>query len=244
MQVQIDTVTTKSFRVTDIQLLGASVYRVQLSCLEGHVPAYAAGQYLEILLGNGGASAFSSASAPTSNQQKLELHIQKLPGKENSLQLFQALEMGIVDVKIPSGRCHMMVLPDRPLLLIAAGTGFAQMKSIVEHALNQGHKHPIHLYWGARTPADFYLPSLPIQWSGKGVHYHPVVSDSQGDREWGGRFGLLYEAVISDKEVLKSAEVYISGSPTMVYATMDAILEQGFNKKNINSDVFEYAPRS
>ncbi len=241
--MQTETMITKPFQVTDIQLLGASVYRVQLSTLEGHLPAYAAGQYLEIVLEKRIASAFSIASAPVINQKKLELHIQKLPGKKNSAQLFQALEEGVVEVRMPSGRCHTGVLPDKPLLLIAAGTGFAQMKSIIEHCINQKHKHPVHLYWGVRTPADFYLPNLPVQWSGKGINYHPVVSDHPRDREWSGRFGLLYEAVIADKAVLRNTEVYISGSPTMVYATVDSMLEEGFDIVNINSDVFEYAPR-
>ncbi len=242
--MQTEALTTKLFQVTDIQLLGANIYRVQLSCLEGYIPDYSAGQYLEIVLEQGMASAFSIASAPTVNQKKLDLHIQKLPGKKNSEQLFQALEEGVVRVRMPFGCCHAGVLPNKPLLLIAAGTGFAQMKSIIEHCLNQAHIHPVHLYWGARTPTDFYLPNLPVQWTGKGIHYHPVVSDHRGNKEWSGRFGLLYEAVIADKEALRNTEVYISGSPTMVYATVDSMLEAGFDIEGINSDVFKYAPRS
>ncbi|WP_263081345.1 NAD(P)H-flavin reductase [Endozoicomonas sp. Mp262] len=236
-------VVTKPFLVTDIQLLGANTYRVNLCCEEGEVPVYSAGQYLEILLPGGDACAFSIASAPLAGQRELELHIQRLVGRENSDRLFTILESGKVTVRMPKGFCYADQLPDKPILLIAAGTGFAQMKSIAEHCLNLGHQQGIHLYWGARAPTDFYLPSLPIQWVERGIHYHPVVSDVSGSDDWCGRYGLLYEAILADKDELKNAEVYISGSPGMVYATVDAITKVGFAQENIHSDVFEYAPR-
>ncbi len=241
--MQNERVVTKSFLVTDLQLLGENIYRVRLCCEEGELPDYNAGQYLEILLASGDCCAFSIASAPVVGQTDLELHIQKLPDRESSSKIFSVLEGGRISARLPKGRCHAGYLSDKPLLLIAAGTGFAQMKGIIEHCFNIKHPHDIHFYWGARTPGDFYLPNLPVQWAGGGLHYHPVVSDTKMDNDWCGRYGLLYEAVLADKSRLLGTDVYISGSPNMVYATVDAMLEEGFSLANMHSDVFEYAPR-
>ena len=233
-----------SFIITENHALGANIYRIVLQPEAGKVPAYHAGQYLETKLENGQKCAFSIASAPAPEQESLELHIQKIPGSPSSDQLFKELGRGRINLLMPRGKCFLPdELPDKPFLFIAAGTGFAQMKSMVEYCFSQNHKQNIHLYWGARTPTDFYLPHLPIQWSATGLHYHPVVSDTSADDDWCGRHGLLYEAILADKADLIDAAAYLSGSPQMVYTTIDVMLNAGFPEKNLHSDVFDYAPR-
>lgn len=69
---------------------------------------------------------------------------------------------------------------------------------------------------------------------------HRVVSDLCG---WEGRCGLLHEAVREDFADLSSLHVYASGSPAMVYATLDALVEAGMDAHQMRADVFAYAPR-
>jgi CDP-4-dehydro-6-deoxyglucose reductase len=54
---------------------------------------------------------------------------------------------------------------------------------------------------------------------------HKVVSDLCG---WEGRCGMLHEAVCEDFPDLKALHVYASGSPAMVYGTLDALVEAGW----------------
>ncbi|ELT99972.1 hypothetical protein CAPTEDRAFT_215654 [Capitella teleta] len=159
-------------------------------------------------------------------QKELELHIQKLPSSANSIKLFNELEQGSVSIRMPKG------------------TGFAQMKSMIELSLAKSDHKDIYLYWGARSPEGFYMPNLPIHWASPHFHYHPVVSDALDEDSWKGRQGLLFEAVIDDKDSVVDSEVFISGSPQMVYATFDALVAENFKAEYIHSDVFEYAPRS
>ena len=232
------------FEVDEIHQAGSDVFRVALKPETGSIPLYSAGQYLEIILDNDQACAFSIASAPVDQQESLELHIQKLSNSQSSDLIFKQLDNGRLNIRMPSGNCFLpQPLPDSPLVFVAAGTGFAQMKSMVEHCFNQQHPKEIHLYWGARTPADFYMPYLPVQWSARGVHYHPVVSDAAEKDDWCGRHGLLYEAILADKEKLLDGNIYLSGSPKMVYTTIDAMVNADFDRKKMHSDVFDYAPR-
>lgn len=233
----------KTLSVLDVQHLTQQIYRVTLSCIDEYLPDYFAGQYLKIHLPKGDNCAFSIASPPEKKQTKLELHIQKIPDRKSSQHLFKQFVQGFIEVSLPFGRCHLQSLPKSPLLFVAAGTGFAQIKSMIEYAKKMNHPQDIYFYWGARSPADYYLPNLPVQWLTQGVHYHPVVSEASSNENWNGRHGLLYEALTADKQQLSNCEIYLSGSPTMVYATVDALSENGFSSKKIHSDVFEYAPR-
>ncbi|MCY1188450.1 hypothetical protein D9M73_295610 [compost metagenome] len=67
-----------------------------------------------------------------------------------------------------------------------------------------------------------------------------MVSDLCG---WEGRCGLLHEAICEDMQDLAGIHVYASGSPNMVYATLDALVEAGMDAHQMRADVFAYAPR-
>jgi len=126
-------------------------------------------------------------------------------------------------------------------VLIAAGTGMAQMHSLIEHCRATGFKHPVHLYWGVRRPEDFYEIEHWDQWLQlPNLFLHKVVSDLCG---WEGRCGLLHEAVCEDIHDLKGVHVYASGSPAMIYGTLDALVAAGMDAHQMRADVFAYAPR-
>lgn len=219
--------------------LGGDVFRLRLNAPAGKVPRYHAGQYLLLQRDADDYAAFSLASAPHSGRE-LELHV--LARDEATVTLIAQLRRGgLVRVKMPFGDTHLAELPDGPLVLIAAGTGMAQMHSLIEHCCASGFAHPVHLYWGARRPEDFYALEHWAKWQQvPNLFLHQVVSDQCG---WQGRCGLLHEAVREDFANLNTLHVYASGSPAMVYATLDALVEAGMDAQQMRADVFAYAPR-
>jgi len=219
--------------------LGGDVFRLRLNAPAGKVPRYHAGQYLLLQRDADDYAAFSLASAPHSGRE-LELHV--LARDEATVTLIAELRRsGLVRVKMPFGDTHLAELPDGPLVLIAAGTGMAQMHSLIEHCCASGFAHPVHLYWGARRPEDFYALEHWAKWQQvPNLFLHQVVSDQCG---WQGRCGLLHEAVREDFANLNTLHVYASGSPAMVYATLDALVEAGMDALQMRADVFAYAPR-
>jgi CDP-4-dehydro-6-deoxyglucose reductase len=218
---------------------GGDVFRVRLRAPAGKLPRYHAGQYLLLQRADGEFSAFSLASAPQSGRE-LELHI--LARDPSSIAVIEHLRgQGFARIQMPFGDTHLAELPDGPLVLIAAGTGMAQMRSLIEHCRAAGFPHPVHLYWGARRPEDFYELPCWAEWQSlPNLFLHRVVSDQCG---WQGRCGLLHEAVRADFVDLKPLHVYASGSPSMVYATLDALVEAGMDARQMRADVFAYAPR-
>lgn len=232
-------VRTLSCQLIECAEVGGDVWRVRLLAPAGKPPRYHAGQYLLLERDDGEWSAFSLASAPHQGRE-LELHV--LGREPSSLAVLAQLQRArMARVQLPFGDTHLAELPDGPLVLIAAGTGMAQMHGLIEHCRATGFSHPVHLYWGVRDPDDFYELTHWQDWQQTAnLHLHRVVSDRC---DWGGRCGMLHEAVCEDFPDLSALHVYASGSPAMVYGTLDALVAAGMDPHQMRADVFAYAPR-
>ena len=204
-----------------------------------------AGQYLHLVLEND-KFPFSIANAPYIKEE-LELHIRPTPGSNDSGVIEAMLDSADrLGIEIPMGDCFITEVPNNPLILIAASTGVAQMKSIIEHIAQSGFEQPVHLYWGVLTNSDLYLTELCDDWlkNHKKFHFVPVVSETETATDWQGRTGLVGEAVLADFEDLTDVTIIVSGGPAMVYSTLDTFVARGMPTENMKSDIFSYAPRN
>jgi len=183
-----------SCQLSGYEEVGGDVVRLLLRLPAGKQPRYYAGQYLLLQRADGEWSAFSLASAPGRGRE-LELHV--LAREDSAIELLAHVRrQGFARVQLPFGDTHLAELPDGPLVLVAAGTGMAQMHSLIEYCRAAGFAHPVHLYWGVRRPEDFYRLPHWEEWQGMAnLHLHRVVSDVCG---WEGRCGLLHEAIRED----------------------------------------------
>lgn len=226
-------------QLESIEELGGDVVRIQLRTPAGKPLRYHAGQYLLLERADGELSAFSIASAPDSGRI-LELHI--LVRDDNTRDLIRHLRhQRVARVRVPLGDTCLPRQPGKPLVLIAAGTGLAQMQSIIQFCLNEGVSTPIHLYWGVRHAQDFYQAPWWEHWQAQpNLYLHRVVSDQP---DWNGRQGILAQAVCEDLSELADYDFYVSGSPPMVYATLDTFVAAGMPAEQMYADVFAYAPR-
>ncbi|RAU16866.1 NAD(P)H-flavin reductase [Nitrincola tibetensis] len=234
--------------IVNVSLLNHDVYRVRLRVADAqHRLEFIAGQYLDLELPDGRKASFSIASAPDQSSD-LELHIRAMPESLLNTAILTHLQtQPQVSVTLGMGSCCLDVQtlnPEQHLVFVAASTGFAQIKSMVEHLLANQVMNPIDIYWGARQREDMYLVDLPDQWSKehKNVRFVPVLSDD--DAEWMGRKGMLPTAIQEDlPSDLSQMRVYISGSPAMVYALVDVLEDRGVLDDQIFADAFAYAPR-
>ena len=205
---------------------------------------FLAGQYIEILLKDGKRRAFSLANAPH-EEAFLQLHVRHVPGGAFTDILFGGMqEKAILRFEGPHGTFFLHEDSDKPMVLMATGTGFAPLKAILEHAFHSGLQRPMTLYWGARTPGDLYLLDLPRQWERQYANFKfvPVISDPQPDDGWQGRSGYVTHAVLDDFADLSGVQVYASGAPAMVMAARALFVEQrGLPQEAFFSDAFVFA---
>lgn len=233
-----------SCQIEDVSVLKGHVYRVKLKLPAGKLAEFHAGQYLALHLpGKDAPHFFSVASAPIGRD--IELHIQADPHLENALEVVEFLKSNLlVPLTLPYGKACLSEVPNRPLILIAAGTGFAQMKSIIEFLVFKNCTQPIALYWGVRKQDELYSADLAQDWVKKFDHisFTPLIADIQ-DNQSVEHHHQLAKAVMSDHSDYGESLVFVSGSPKLVYTVMDDLVEAGLPAERFFSDVLEYAPR-
>ncbi|HBS84507.1 MAG TPA: NAD(P)H-flavin reductase [Halomonas campaniensis] len=257
MSASTSTCKTLTCQVTAVEDLNPDVFGVTL---EGRPEAmqHAPGQYLELKLDDNTWVPFSIASAERGDGI-IELHIQHWPERDNSARLRELLQVANqLTVRLPSGDCVLDAESERPLLLVAAGTGFAQMKAIVEATLRQQPARPISLWWANREHRDLYAEDLACEWAQQyanvafqAVTEFPLTEPlAVGERisHHQGRIDLVLESALESELAraqltLSDCDIFLSGSPGMVYACVDVFERKNISSERMFSDVFAYAPR-
>lgn len=184
---------------------------------------YRAGQYVEFLLPGAARRSYSMANAPHTlgSPPAIELHIRHMPGGLFTDQVFSTLkERDILRLEGPFGSFFLREDGDKPMVLLASGTGFAPIKALVEQLRQQASTRPAVLYWGARRPHDLYMHDWCLQAAAElpWLRYVPVVSDALPEDGWTGRSGFVHQAVMADCPDLGGHQVYACGAPLMVEA--------------------------
>ena len=226
-------------RVETLERLAPDVMRVGLRLPDGERIAFAAGQFINIILDDGERRAYSFATPPAESSL-VELHVRLLPGGRFTTHVFNAMKVG--DAVHFEGPLGASAITDgvKPMIFVAGATGFAPVKSMLEYAFASGFKRPLLLYWGVRSKRDLYLPDLPRQWEQEhpNFRYVPVLSEPAPGDHWDGRTGLVHEAILADFPNLSGHEIYACGSMKMVEAARPAFIAHGLSEQSCFSDAF------
>ena len=205
-------------RVASIERLSHDVIRLQMQLPANEPFLYHAGQYVEFILRDGVRRSYSMANAPHRGPG-LELHIRHMPGGKFTDHVFGAMkEKEIQRIEGPFGSFYLREESEKPIVLLASGTGFAPIKALIEHLQFKGIVRPATLYWGGRRPQDLYMDAwvrstlrdMPT------LSYVPVVSDALPEDGWSGRSGFVHRAVLEDLPDLHAHQVYACGAPVVV----------------------------
>jgi len=208
-------------RVSRIERVAPDVALLHLQLPANDTLRYHAGQYVEFILRDGSRRSYSMANAPhtQAGQPGIELHIRHMPGGKFTDHVFGAMkEKEILRLEGPFGSFFLREDSDKPMVLLASGTGFAPIKAIVEHLRFKDNQRPAVVYWGCRSRADLYLHDWMLQaadalpW----LRYVPVLSEPKPQDAWTGRTGFVHQALMADLPDLSGHQVYACGAPVMV----------------------------
>ena len=234
-------VKTLPARVKSITHLSDDVIQMilQLPAVEPFI--FNAGQWIYFLLNNGKKRAFSIANRPN-DKNELELQIRHAVGGLFTDFVFNELKPGaLLQIEGPHGTFYFQQ-DDRPILLVAGGTGFAPIKGIMEEILQQGGAQKVHLYWGLKSKKDIYLQDLAQSWADqKGIEYTPVLSEPLPSDHWHGKTGFVHEAVLQDYDDLSGYAVYMAGPPQMIQSCQQTFTAAGLDESRLYYDSFDYS---
>jgi len=124
-----------------------------------------AGQYVEISLDGIGTSRFSIASCPCEDRL-IELHLRV--SNEDQVSKLIADKMRLGDGLILQGPFGKFIYDEnanRPVILFAFDTGFAAIKSLLEHITAQEQELNIHLIWMSCGRDGLYMNNLCRSWT-------------------------------------------------------------------------------
>lgn len=202
--------------------------------------AFSPGQFANIRFAPGLERSYSMASVADENL--LEFHIRIVP--DGSASAFVANDLGVGDtVRIsgPLGTSYLRRKHEGPSICIGGGTGLAPVLSIARGSLEAGNQHPIHLYFGVRSQADIYgteqLADLKRRFPNLVVHV--VVANGPASECY--RTGRITDVIAADwqgSDALAEFRGYVCGSPPMIDAVRDILVDRGLAEDWIYADAF------
>jgi len=241
-------IKTLPCRIARLVPLAPDVMQVWLRLPSVERLPFHAGQYLDVLLEGGRRRSFSIASPPH-DSELLELHVRRVSGGGFTERLFGTapgapIAAGaLLRIEGPVGQFSYRDGAD-PVIMVAGGTGFAPLKSMLRHVLENGIRRAVHFYWGARHTRDLYEEGQVLEW----VRRHPqltftaVLSEATASEATHHRVGWVHEAVLADHPQLAGYEVYAAGPPAMIEALRASFPRHGLKPERLYFDSFDYAP--
>ena len=227
--------TVQTTKATVVRMTPLTDTILQLVLAPEHYIDYYAGQYLQLLVGDA-ELCYSIANAPLGTRQ-YELHIRHRPDNPSDLHLLDDIKKkGVINVRAPFGVCDFKHLdPIKPILFIAAGTGFAPVHAMIEQLLVLGEARQFELVWTARTQSDLYLDEKVKQWQNHVHQFQYVSLLSSHDKQTSASVVLSrHQGALIDWQVV------ISGPFDWVYDTRDQLVAYGVSLENLYSDAFQF----
>jgi CDP-4-dehydro-6-deoxyglucose reductase len=194
---------------------------------------FLAGQTVSLALADGPAASRAVASCPC-DDRNLQFHVRRRAGDEFAERVFAGLK-GVETVRVegPRGAFVLNEESHRPLIFIAGETGFAPIKSLIEHAMALDAAETLDLYWIAAGKSGHYLDNLCRAWSDAldNFRYAPLQADGAPSDEAVMERALRH--VVQDHPRLGDYDVYVAGPGPLANAAEYLLLEYGLPRQQM-----------
>jgi len=206
--------------------------------------SFEAGQYMQLVLGEKDKRAFSIASRPSQSEQ-IELHIGAAGADSYAMQALDHLrqahtEQQQVNVEVGLGVSQLRVEGERPIILLAGGTGFSYAKSMADHLAEIGCERPVLFYWGVREQAALYAHDEMQAWANSNPHFQYIPVVENAPQSWTGKTGYVHKAVMKDIVSLEPYDIYMAGRFDMIGVVRDDFINHGAVRENMYADAFAF----
>ncbi len=231
-------------QVKSIEPLACNTYQILLHPEQS--VNFKAGQYLLVEMGEKDKRPFSIASSPCRHEGELELHIGAAEHNAYALEVVEAMKKAFKDgsevtVDAPHGDAWVREDSCNDLLLIAGGTGFSYVRSILDHCVSKELANTIYLYWGAKDEYQLYAKEelIEIASAHSNVHFIPVVEKPK--ENWKGKIGNVLQAVEADFNSLEHVDIYIAGRFEMAGAAREQLTQsKQANRNQMYADAYSF----
>jgi NAD(P)H-flavin reductase/ferredoxin len=195
------------------------------------------GQYVDLWVpGTEGSARRSFSIANLPGEGRLEFMIKRYPGGRLSGMLDGELKPGDqIQFTGPYGAFHLRRSSERPIVMIAGGSGMAPILGVLRQLASESCERPVRFFYGARTDEDLF-----------GVEEVGALGDKLADFEFmpvvGGFVHEAVDAWLEGNEVFAAPDVYMCGPPPMLEAAEPMLIEKHkLDEQRIFQDKFTTA---
>ncbi|KYC23292.1 benzoate 1,2-dioxygenase electron transfer component BenC [Pseudomonas sp. ABFPK] len=225
--------------ISDVRQLSASTIALSIKGESLSRLAFLPGQYVNLKVpGSEQSRAYSFSSLQKDGE--VSFLIRNVPGGLMSSFLTNLAKAGdSMTLAGPLGSFYLRPI-QRPLLLLAGGTGLAPFTAMLEKIAEQGSEHPLHLIYGVTNDFDLVeldrLQALAARIPNFTFSACVANPDSQYPQK-----GYVTQHIeprhLNDGDV----DVYLCGPPPMVEAVSQYVREQGITPANFYYEKFAAA---
>ncbi len=224
-------------RVARVEAVGEAYRVLHLRTPRTRTLRFLAGQSVSLTLAGLPARTLAVASCPC-NGLVLQFHLRREPGDPFSERVFGSLAAGDpVELQGPYGSFTLDENERRPLLMVAADTGFAPLKSLIEHAIALEWAAPLQLVRIAPEAGEHYLGNYCHAWEDAldAFTYRPLALGA-------GAYGDLAPQVVAGLQGVAGADVYLAGPEEMVRAFGESFRAAGVPPARLHAEPFLSPP--
>lgn len=232
---------THTAQVVSTTVISKGILLMTFKLLNPTMVDFKAGQYLAVFLpGEDKQSYYSIASSPN-----LSNHIELLV-KEDTLgaganYLFSLKVGDGVRFSMPMGEAFLREESCHKLVFVAGASGASYVRSMIHYLdeTKQLSDREVYYFLGAQEEDELLelKPMMSLADKRSNFYFIPALS---GATEWSGETGLITEVVERlMKDDLGQWDAYCAGSPAMVEAVADVLIDKkGLLAKNFYSDFY------
>jgi 3-phenylpropionate/trans-cinnamate dioxygenase ferredoxin reductase subunit len=204
-------------------------------------PVFKAGQYAKLSLESlpNITRAYSFASKPSADNTRVSFFIRHVPsGVFSSLVQQENLMNTDIELQGPFGEFYLRD-SDKPMLMIAGGSGLAPIVSILEQAKEKGCQRSVTVLLGARTQADVYglkdIEKIAENWPAQ-FQFEQILSEESNESTWQGMKGYIGDHLANYATF--NSQVYLCGPPLMIDDCMEKLTDLGISPTEMFADRF------
>jgi CDP-4-dehydro-6-deoxyglucose reductase len=214
-------------KVAKLELRNDKVGILHLRTPRTNTFRFLAGQHAELQWGDLPPFDAAIASCPC-NGMHLYFHLHRDMQHPFAQQVFEGLRIGTeLELSGPHGDLSLDEDSRRPLLMIALGTDFAVIKSLIEHALNLEIGQPIRLFWLADAATGHYLDNYCRAWKDALDNFAFSEITLAAALPNANEMAEILPQLTTALPELRAADIYLAGPDSFTTSFASALQQKG-----------------
>ena len=229
-------------RVEEILTQTATAKTFCLERVEGPLPPFRAGQYVNVIVNVGGVRTsrpYSISSAPLAG--RLELTVRDKPGGFVAPYFFNDLKVGdVLETSGPTGRFyHEPLIDGENLVFLAGGSGITPFMSMIREMVQRKHPLRINLLYGSRTPEDVIFRGELEKLAATHSNFTFSLVISEPPEGYRGLKGFLDSKLIAQLVAdIQGKTFYVCGPRAMHHLCKAALQEMEVPQRRIRYELY------